>query len=144
MGDDTRIGHKYLNFGFGYGGPCLPRDNRALAHYSKSLGIEFNLGFTVDSINVEHSIFLRDYFIAKNVDKLPFYMPYITYKPNSDIIEESQQLKLCIDLLELGYKVYVQDHYMIAGTLKEKLNLIYGSMIKFVDNVDTPVYNISL
>jgi UDPglucose 6-dehydrogenase len=133
MGDDTRIGHKYLNFGFGYGGPCLPRDNRALAHYSKSLGIEFNLGFTVDSINKEHSTFLRDYFIAKNVDKLPFYMPYITYKPNSDIIEESQQLKLCIDLLEMGYKVYVQDHYMIAGTLKEKLlnnfnNVIFTSV----------------
>jgi UDPglucose 6-dehydrogenase len=133
MGDDTRIGHKYLNFGFGYGGPCLPRDNRALAHYSKSLGIEFNLGFTVDSINVEHSTFLRDYFIAKNVNKLPFYMPYITYKPNSDIIEESQQLKLCIDLLKMGYKVYVQDHFMIASTLKEKLlnnfnNVIFTSV----------------
>lgn len=135
MGADSRIGHKYLNFGFGYGGPCLPRDNRALAHYSKSLGIEFNLGFTVDSINMEHSTFLRDYFIAKNVDNLPYYMPYITYKPNSDIIEESQQLKLCIDLLELGYTVYVQDSHMLPEKLKINLAERFEKSIKFVSSV---------
>jgi nucleotide sugar dehydrogenase len=130
MGDDTRIGNKYLNFGFGYGGPCLPRDNRALAHYSKSLGIEFNLGFTVDDINKEHSNFLRDYFIQKNVDKLPFYMPYITYKPNSDIMEESQQFKLCVHLLEMGYTVYVEENDMIPQ--KYKNSLLENKTFKFV------------
>ena len=144
MGDDSRINPKYLNFGFGYGGPCLPRDNRALAHYSKSLGIEFNLGFTVDNINKEHSTFLRDYLIEKNVDKLPFYIPYITYKPNSDIIEESQQLKLCIDLLDSGYKVYVQDHYMISNTLREKLKSTYLDLVEFVSDSPTNVYKVTL
>ena len=144
MGDDSRINPKYLNFGFGYGGPCLPRDNRALAHYSKSLGIEFNLGFTVDSINNEHSTFLCNYLIEKNIEKLPFYIPYITYKPNSDIIEESQQLKLCIDLLDKGHTVYVQDHYMIPNLIKEKLTAKYNSLIKFVEICDTKVYKVEL
>ena len=31
IGADSRVGSKYLKFGYGYGGPCLPRDNRAFA-----------------------------------------------------------------------------------------------------------------
>ena len=30
IGCDSRIGKKYLGWGLGYGGPCLPRDNRHL------------------------------------------------------------------------------------------------------------------
>ena len=44
IGDDSRVGRKYLNFGFGFGGPCLPRDNRAFAAYAKELGLDYNLG----------------------------------------------------------------------------------------------------
>ena len=29
IGADSRIGSKYLNYGFGFGGPCFPRDNRS-------------------------------------------------------------------------------------------------------------------
>lgn len=143
MGDDSRIGHKYLNFGFGYGGPCLPRDNRALAHYSKSLGIEFNLGFTVDNINKEHATFLRDYFISKNVKNLPFYMEYITYKPNSDIIEESQQLKLCIDLLDLGFTIFVEDDTRIPQKCRDFLQKNYSNF-KFVTMQQITQNNIAI
>jgi len=31
IGTDSRIGSKYIKPGFGFGGPCFPRDNRALA-----------------------------------------------------------------------------------------------------------------
>ena len=44
IGADSRVGKKYLKFGYGFGGPCLPRDNRAFAAYAKSLGVEYNLG----------------------------------------------------------------------------------------------------
>ena len=33
VGADSRVGKKYLGWGLGYGGPCLPRDNRFFAHF---------------------------------------------------------------------------------------------------------------
>ena len=109
IGSDSRIGQKYMNFGFGFGGPCFPRDNRAFASYAQKVGVEHNIGTTTDNFNDAHATFLKDYFDKHNVDNLPFCFEYIAYKPETDILTESQQYKLCLDLLDLGYKVYVLD-----------------------------------
>jgi len=109
IGTDTRVGKKYLTFGFGFGGPCLPRDNRAFASHTNKVGIEFNIGETTDKFNDAHAKFMVDYFIERNKDKLPFCFRYIAYKEGTDILTESQQYRLCLDLLDKGYKVYVID-----------------------------------
>ena len=107
IGADSRVGSKYLKFGYGYGGPCLPRDNRSFAAYAKKLGLEYNLGSTTDDFNNEHARFLVEYFVKKNESNLPFCFHYVSYKEGTDILEESQQYRLCLDLLDQGYKVYV-------------------------------------
>ena len=109
IGSDSRIGHKYMNFGFGFGGPCFPRDNRAFASYAQKVGVEHNIGTTTDNFNKAHLLFLKDYFVNDNSDDLPFWFDYIAYKPGTDILTESQQYQLCLELLDLGYKVYVSD-----------------------------------
>jgi len=131
IGGDTRVGKKYMRYGFGFGGPCLPRDNRALGHYAKNLGMELNLPLTVDSFNKEHASFLKDYYINLNPDKSnPFVMNYITYKRGTDILEESQQFQLCIDLLNEGYMVNVIE----IDAISSKLNYLsesYNGRLKF-------------
>ena len=112
IGSDTRVGSKYLKYGYGFGGPCLPRDNRSFAAYAKKLGLQYNLGSTTDDFNDEHSKFLKEYFIRKNTKNLPFCFKYISYKEGTDIITESQQYRLCYDLLNEGYKVYVLEDYV--------------------------------
>ena len=114
IGSDSRIGKKFLNFGYGYGGPCLPRDNRSFAACAKKLGLDYDLGTTTDKFNDEHARFLVDYFVDRNKDKLPFAFNYVSYKPHTDIITESQQYRLCVDLLDMGYKVYVVDDLVKA------------------------------
>jgi nucleotide sugar dehydrogenase len=131
IGGDTRIGKKYMKYGFGFGGPCLPRDNRALGHYAENLGMKLNLPLNVDDFNKEHAKFLKEYYIQKNPDKkIPFVMNYITYKRGTDILEESQQFQLCVDLLNEGYFVNVIE----IDEISKKLNYLsesYNNRLKF-------------
>lgn len=145
VGGDTRVGKKYMKYGFGFGGPCLPRDNRALGHYAKNIGMELNLPLTVDNFNKEHANFLKQHYIQLNPDKsIPFVMNYITYKRGTDILEESQQFQLCIDLLNEGYCVNVIEIDEVAKKLNS-LSESYNSRLKFFKPGTTPIgYKINL
>lgn len=125
IGDDSRIGNKYLKFGYGFGGPCLPRDNRAFASFASKVGVKYNLGETTDNFNDEHAKFLCNYYLSKNKDSRPFYFRYVSYKEGTDILTESQQYRLCEDLLHQGYTCYVDDNESITTQLKQnpKLNV---------------------
>ena len=131
IGEDTRVGNKFLKYGYGFGGPCLPRDNRSLGAYANKLGLEYNLGLTTDNFNNEHASFLKNYFIKKNERNLPFWFQYISYKDGTDILTESQQYRLCIDLLNAGYKVYVNDNRAILDQVENYLKSTYGDRIEF-------------
>ena len=132
VGADARVGNKYLKFGFGFGGPCLPRDNRSFGHYANKLGLKFNLGSIVDGFNREHAEFLKNYFVEINTNNRAYYMDTISYKKNTDIFEESQQLLLCHDLLAAGYTVYVEPNALIPQTVIDSLVNRYQNRIKFV------------
>ena len=141
IGDDSRVGRKYLNFGFGFGGPCLPRDNRAFAAYAKQLGLDYNLGQTTDNFNDEHASFLKEYFVYRNLDNLPFYFDYVSYKKGTDILTESQQYRLCVDLLDDGYEVYINDNDAIMDMISNDLSEKYPDTVKFGEP-DDDVYPI--
>ena len=141
IGDDSRVGRKYLNFGFGFGGPCLPRDNRAFAAHAKQLGLDYNLGDTTDNFNNEHATFIKDYFVYRNVDNLPFYFDYVSYKKGTDILTESQQYRLCVDLLDDGYEVYINDNDAIMDMISNDLSDKYPDTVKFGEP-DDDVYPI--
>jgi UDP-glucose 6-dehydrogenase len=131
IGGDSRIGKKSLKYGFGYGGPSLPNENRALGIFTKSLGIESNLPLFTDTLNKEHSSFLKNFFIQQNPNKeVPFVMEHITYKKGTDILEESQQFQLCIDLLNEGYSLNVIEHDEISKKLNS-LSESYNNRLRF-------------
>ena len=134
IGTDSRIGGKYLNYGLGYGGPCLPRDNRAFAHFAQKVGLEYNLGYVTDGFNNEHAQTVADYWEEMNKDRKPFYFEYISYKKGTDIITESQQYRLCLDLLDRGFKIYIQNDRRVSSQVSEYLDEKYGDQVRFVDN----------
>ena len=135
IGSDARIGKKYLGFGFGFGGPCFPRDNRAFAAYAQQIGVEHNIGTTTDNFNDAHTEFLKNYFIKNNPKKLPFCFKYLTYKRGIDIMTESRPYDLAMILLHEGYSVYCIDDTMSS---------VLDDRIKFVAAPREEVYWIDL
>lgn len=133
VGADSRVGQKYMRYGYGYGGPCLPRDNRAFAHYARRVGLDFPLGIIVDEFNRQHTQFMIDDLLRQNDRDLPFYMPSLTYKPNTDIVEESQQLAVCEGLLSQGRTVWVKHSDLLPGQVRQDLEHRYGSRVRFFD-----------
>jgi nucleotide sugar dehydrogenase len=110
IGSDTRIGNKYLKYGFGFGGPCFPRDNRALAIFAKEKQIDATISLASDRSNALHLKYQVEEFIKNNQDKTKeIIFDYVTYKKESTLLTESQQLKFAQELLKNGYKIKIID-----------------------------------
>ena len=118
-----------LRFGFGYGGPCYPRDNRSLKHFTDSINVPNQLCEINDKVNIEHADFLTQWLVQNNKENLPFYFDYISYKPGVRIFEESHQLMICERLLQRGYEVIVGSSQFLDMTVIHNLNDRYPNQI---------------
>ena len=106
-----------------------------------------NLGTVTDEINNQHAKFICDYYEKMNSDKRSFYFDYITYKKGTDILTESQQYRLCTDLLDKGYTVYIQNDRRVVDQVYDYLSDAYADKVKFVDkmeNITEPFFIVSL
>ena len=90
VGMDSRIGKKLLKGGTSYGGPCLPRDTKAMA----TLGQSFPL--VIDSFNRAQTLWLAD-FLQEHTPG-PRYVMGRSYKPETDLTEESAGKNLFLEL----------------------------------------------
>lgn len=118
IGSDSRIGSKYLNYGFGFGGPCFPRDNQALLNFAEQSGQSLHLSKSTITVNKEHLAFQLRQLLEEEKDEYEF--EYITYKEDTDILEESQQLLLAIELARAGKKVILRNSKHIQKTIEKE------------------------
>lgn len=125
IGSDSRIGKKYLNYGFGFGGPCFPRDNQALQHAAKRVNYPLLLSESTVKVNQMHLDFQMKELLAQNLD---FYVfESVSYKPQTDILEESQQLALALKLVQAGKKVVLKN----SSHVQHQLQLLYPNYFAF-------------
>jgi UDPglucose 6-dehydrogenase len=114
LGSDKRIGAKYLTGGLGYGGPCFPRDNVALAFLARSLG--------APSLGPEATDAVNDSIPARVVARIAPLVPAggtvgvlgLAYKPASHVIEEAQGTALVDACLAQGLRVVAFDPLVSA------------------------------
>ncbi|MCS6820168.1 MAG: nucleotide sugar dehydrogenase [Chitinophagales bacterium] len=118
IGADSRIGNKYLQYGDGFGGPCFPRDNRALSIFARHHQVELPLSDATDKVNRLHLAFQLEQLLAQNRET--YFFDYITYKPDAPIIEESQRLALALALAKAGKKVVIREQPEIVALLQRE------------------------
>jgi UDPglucose 6-dehydrogenase len=111
MGQDRRIGSKFLHAGPGYGGSCFPKDTLALAAFARERGAPFRLVETVVDVNERQK--------ARMVEKIKGAMGTLrgrrvallglTFKPNTDDIREAPALDIARGLLRGGATIAAYD-----------------------------------
>jgi nucleotide sugar dehydrogenase len=127
IGSDSRIGNKYLKYGFGFGGPCFPRDNRAFGLFCEENGIYPHISYATDQSNKSHILYQLNHTENKISKDETITFDSITYKAESTILEESQQLKYAFELTERGYSVHINERPTIINKLKE----LYGNRFTY-------------
>ena len=107
LGNDTRIGAKYLKGALSYGGPCFPRDNLALAQLARQLGVPPDLAQTVDRFNRGQIGWLAE--LVQQRTKGTAGILGLTYKAGTDVVEEAAGFLLAKELAARGVEVIAYD-----------------------------------
>jgi UDPglucose 6-dehydrogenase len=131
IGADTRIGSKCLRPGYGFGGPCFPRDNRALGNYASSIGVEPIIPRATDQSNKLHTKLMAEQIIRNNPSKIWYEFTDVAYKPGCavPIIEESQKLEVARILVREGFKrITIRDRKEIIDNVMKE----YGDLFEYV------------
>lgn len=132
VGSDKRVGRHCFNYGYGFGGPCFPRDNRALASFIESKGVNASLCRATDEFNFDHIQqqlkLISMNVLPENVQMIDneFIITGVSYKANSEILDESQQLKLAFALAKT-HKVTIRESEYLVNQLKSE----YGNFFNY-------------
>ena len=109
LGLDSRIGLKYLRGAVSYGGPCFPRDNLALSALARQLGAPADIAEVTDQFNRAQIKWLADLVENNSPEGAVAGILGLTYKPNTDVVEEAVGLLLAQELAARGESVIVYD-----------------------------------
>lgn len=114
VGLDSRIGRRYLTGGLGFGGPCFPRDNAALAFVARQLGAPALLPEATSRANDLWAETLLNRIHGLIAPGATVAVLGLAYKPYSGVLEESQGLFLAQQLSRRG--LHVVAHDVLAGS----------------------------
>jgi UDPglucose 6-dehydrogenase len=110
LGCDSRIGRKYLKGAVAFGGPCFPRDNVALAQVARRCASSAMLAQSVHDSNQNEIARLAD-FVRRSLGETGQVVGILglSYKPETDVIDESPGVYLAAHLSESGLPVIAYD-----------------------------------
>ena len=125
VGEDSRVGTKCILPGYGFGGPCFPRDNRALGTYARMVGVEPTICEATDSYNRLHADRMAEDLLSKDLEH--YVIDDVAYKQKCpvDIIEESQPIEIGKRLVRAGKKVTIRDRYGIVDLVKRTYGRVF-------------------
>jgi nucleotide sugar dehydrogenase len=109
VGADSRINPKFFKYGFGWGGPCFPRDTRAFIRLAANNDLPHDMCTASNEINKKHLDFQVDEFLKTGKKK---------YYTDS------------VRLAAAGVEVTIKESPEVARALQEQ-----GSKIKIIPNL---------
>ena len=111
IGLDSRIGHKFLQAGIGWGGSCFPKDVLALLHTADDYGYEAQLLKATIDVNTRQRLLSLEKLqhMLKILKGKTIGLLGLTFKPDTDDMRDAPSLILIEHLNRLGAKVKAYD-----------------------------------
>ena len=111
LGHDPRIGRKFLSGAIGYGGPCFPRDTKAFKAFTNAIGTKSELSDAAEAVNDRQAekVVQSVKEILGSIHSKKISVLGVTYKPDTDIVDPSDQLKIVQGLLKEGADLRLSD-----------------------------------
>src|SRR5438477_7772203 len=128
IGLDNRIGGKFLHAGPGFGGPCFPKDTRALVKIAQDHDVNLRIVEAVLGVNE-----IRKRAMARKVSNAAggnlrgktVAVLGLTFKPDTDDMREAPSIPLVTGLLDMGAKVRAHDPVGMEQAKKELPDIEY-------------------
>lgn len=133
IGSDSRIGHKFLYAGCGYGGSCFPKDVKALIRTAAKEGYNMRVLKSVEEVNEAQKIILFNKLLSfydGNIENKLIALWGLSFKPETDDVREAPALVLIDKLIAVGAKVKVFDPIALDIVRRQ-----YGDKIEYAQDM---------
>ena len=126
-----RMGQRFFKGAVPYGGPCWPRDNRALAVFMDAVGVPSLMPRTIDQINAEHGQYLLRKVLSETLAGQAVGVLGLSYKPGTPVIERSFGVDLAGWLAAEGRRVIGWDPMAMEEACK-----VLGDLITYAPSAE--------
>jgi UDPglucose 6-dehydrogenase len=112
IGSDSRIGHKFIYPGIGYGGSCFPKDVQALIKTAENFKYELRVLKAVEAVNKDQKSLLFNKilkYFEGDVQGKTVAVWGLSFKPQTDDMREAPSLEIISRLTEAGAHVKCYD-----------------------------------
>lgn len=143
IGLDSRIGHKFLQAGIGWGGSCFPKDVSALIHTADDYGYEAQLLKAAVAVNEHqrHVALEKLQQVLKILKGKTIGLLGLTFKPDTDDMRDAPSLLLIEQLNRLGAKVKAYDPIVSQSGMRHGLSgvIVETDPVHLADGCDALV-----
>ena len=139
IGLDSRIGHRFLRAGLGWGGSCYPKDTAALLGVAAQSGYEMPITEAARTVNFQQRkrIVEKLRCVLKTLNGRTIGILGLAFKPNTDDIREAPSLDIIRQLVNEGARVYAHDPIAMPNAQQNLLDI----QVNFVEDVYQLSYN---
>ena len=112
IGSDSRIGHKFLYPGCGYGGSCFPKDVKALIKTAEKQGYNMKVLKAVEAVNeIQKEVVFKKMLKVynNNIAGKTISIWGLAFKPETDDMREATSLVIIKMLQDAGCQIKVYD-----------------------------------
>ncbi len=133
IGLDTRIGHRFLRAGLGWGGSCYPKDTAALLNVAAQTGYEMPITEAVRTVNFEQRkrIVQKLRTVLKTLNGKTIGILGLAFKPNTDDVREAPALDIIHQLVAEGANVRAHDPIAIPNAQQ----VLQEISVNFIEDV---------